>query len=92
MDDYGFVRLLLHIIGQQLILSGMATCTLSITIPPELRDRLDAVAADARVSRSWLITTALAGWVQSLDAAVDSGVTLTVAANTLIAQSLELAR
>lgn len=75
------------------MLCAMATVTLSITIPPDLRDRIDAIAADARVSRSWLITTALAGWVQSLDrAAEENGVTPAMAANALIAESLELAR
>lgn len=87
------MRLFLHMAAYDPILPAMSTVVVSVTLPPELRDRLDAVAADARVSRSWLITTALTGWVQSLDrAAVDSGVTPAVAANALIAESLEAAR
>lgn len=75
------------------MLCAMATITLSITIPPELRDRIDAVAASARVSRSWLITTALAGWVANLDAAaLANGVPPDVAVNEAIAQSLEVAQ
>jgi metal-responsive CopG/Arc/MetJ family transcriptional regulator len=67
----------------------MSTVAVSITIPLDLRDRLDAVAGHARVSRSWLLTTIATGWLDNLDAASVGGEPRAAVINSEIARCLD---
>lgn len=51
----------------------MATVTVSITIPPDLRDRIDAIADTAHVTRSWIITRVMTAWADGIDAGATGG-------------------
>lgn len=69
----------------------MTTTAVSITLPSETLARVDAVAADARVARSWLITTVLNGWLDQIDqAAMKHHIPRAEIANVAIAESLEI--
>jgi metal-responsive CopG/Arc/MetJ family transcriptional regulator len=67
----------------------MSTVAISITIPLDLRGRLDAVAAHARVSRSWLLTTLATGWLDNLDAHSAGGEQRAAVINSEIARCLD---
>lgn len=67
----------------------MSTVTFSVSMPSELRDQLDVVAAHARVSRSWLTTTVLTGWLAGVDAAAASGRSRERVINVALAEALE---
>ena len=64
-----------------------------IGLAPDLLSRLDAVAASAAVTRSWLVSRVLEGWLANLDAAaLANDLPLATVASAAIAESLELAQ
>lgn len=64
-----------------------------IGLAPDLLSRLDGVAASASVTRSWLVSRVLEGWLANLDAAaLANDLPLATVANAAIAESLELAQ
>jgi hypothetical protein len=67
----------------------MATVSVTITIPEDLRDRVDATARSARVTRSWLVTTIMSGWLDELDAKAACGEVRMEATNRAIAAALD---
>jgi predicted transcriptional regulator len=67
----------------------MTTVAFSVTTPKTVRDRLDEVAAAARVSRSWLVVTIAEGFLAGLDAASGAGEDPAAVANREIARALD---